>query len=475
MFTFVQFSSEWKRLHHPSMNVDGDVAFFYEIYVWLHRLLEQEAAAFDEQLILFLLLYTENTVSIGLDGVYEYRYRSVGNVVSSWCESLDMSAEATSQVDRFVSEAVTKAPCSALRGWMTLSGDFSRLGEMLTWFPQEDQVMWRIFPDLRFREMMFRRLTGDWQTARQMLWADLAFNWRDKRGDSLAVTIAKQFRYETSFVELDAIHAEQLDTYTVIERNNENVLTLRHRDGRVFQNVIFPTPVPKDVPSHYLAVQLVTYNNKTYISGSAVWLNEEALPIWNGEANWNDIVKKEQDAAKLTYFTTNFGKRISLYEDLYTVPEDPEEAYYADMGIYFDEPNIFDFLGLEGFGFIAYANSRVEKLRDEGRYDAANKLKMYLRRFIAYLGKNEVPFKDFDALLIRNYHTWLKNQELGRNTISLYIRNLKRVYRLAVDDGLAADSNPFEGMDVSYRVKKDDRLRPRHLPVHGLYQGHEER
>ena len=94
----------------------------------------------------------------------------------------------------------------------------------------------------------------------------------------------------------------------------------------------------------------------------------------------------------------------------------------------------------EGFGFIAYANSRVEKLKDEGRYDAANKLKMYLRRFITYLGKNEVPFKDFDALLMRNYHTWLKNQELGRNTISL---------------GLAADSNPFEGMDVSYRVKKE--------------------
>ena len=109
----------------------------------------------------------------------------------------------------------------------------------------------------------------------------------------------------------------------------------------------------------------------------------------------------------------------------------------------------------EGFGFIAYANSRVEKLRDEGRYDAANKLKMYLRRFIAYLGKNEVPFKDFDALLMRNYHTWLKNQELGRNTISLYIRNLKRVYRLAINDGLAVDSHPFEGMDVSYRVKKE--------------------
>lgn len=106
-------------------------------------------------------------------------------------------------------------------------------------------------------------------------------------------------------------------------------------------------------------------------------------------------------------------------------------------------------------GFIAYANSRVEKLQDEGRYDAAVKLKGYIKRFITYLGKNEVPFKDFDALLIRNYHTWLKNQRLGRNTISLYIRNLKRVYLLAVDDGLAKESNPFEGMDVSYRVKKE--------------------
>lgn len=113
-----------------------------------------------------------------------------------------------------------------------------------------------------------------------------------------------------------------------------------------------------------------------------------------------------------------------------------------------------DSQNVTGFGFAAYTNSRVEKLRDEGRYDAAIKLKKYLRKFLNYLGKNEVPFKDFDALLMRNYHTWLKNQELGRNTISLYIRNLKRVYKLAVNDGLAADVNPFEGLDVSYHVKK---------------------
>ena len=86
----------------------------------------------------------------------------------------------------------------------------------------------------------------------------------------------------------------------------------------------------------------------------------------------------------------------------------------------------------EEAGFISYSRSFIVKMQDEGRYDAANKLNMYLRKFITFLGKNDIPFKNFDSLLIQNYNTWLENQKLGRNSISLYIRNLKRVYQLAV-------------------------------------------
>ena len=46
----------------------------------------------------------------------------------------------------------------------------------------------------------------------------------------------------------------------------------------------------------------------------------------------------------LSTFTTFFGKRLSLYDDLYTLPQAPEEARYASQGIYLDEPNILDFL-----------------------------------------------------------------------------------------------------------------------------------
>lgn len=373
MFTIDQFTSRWKRLHHPSMDVEGDVAFFYQLYVRLYRIVGQEARCFDNNKILPFLLYIENTVAIGLDGVYEYRYRCVGDVDSRWCDGFDMSAGADSEVHNLVGRAVADVKYSALRQWMVdnvLSGDFSRLSEMLAWFVREDKILRQVFPDLRYRKAMFMQLVGNKQTAKNMLWADLAFNWRDKRGDSLAETIAKQFRYEASFVDekekerlkeaaqiLDTIRSERLDTYTVIGRNDEHTLTLFHRDGREFYDVIFPQPMPEKAQGCHLAVQFVTYNNKTYINGSAVWLNKEDLPVWNGETIWNDIQKKEQDAAKLTSFTTTFGKRMCLYDDLYTVPENPEEAYYADMGIHFDEPNIFDFFGGRPNGRVIYLGS----------------------------------------------------------------------------------------------------------------------
>lgn len=125
--------------------------------------------------------------------------------------------------------------------------------------------------------------------------------------------------------------------------------------------------------------------------------------------------------------------------------------------------------------FIAYTRTCIVTMQDEGRYAAANKLNMYLRKFVAFLGKNEIPFKDFNSLLIRNYHTWLQNQALGRNSVALYIRNLKRVYQLAVADGLTRECYPFQGVDVSYHIKKDrNRLTPkevirlRYLDVSGL-------
>ena len=349
-----QFISKWRRLHHPSMDVSGDVAFFYQLYARLHAIIGQESRRYCESEILRLVLYTENIIAIGLDGVYEYRYRSVGDVVCHWCNKWQLPVNATSQINRLVNQAVADAPCSSLRRWMMesiLSDNFQWLSGMLTYLAREDKVLRLALPDLRFRRAMFRQLTDNRQTARQMLWADIAFNWQDKRGFSLSAAIADRFRHSFPTINgqeqallkeaadaLATLRPERLDTYTVIERKGSPTLTLRHRNGRVFENVVL------NEESDYLAAQLVTYLGKNYINGPAVWLDSKDVENWNGERIWTDIINKEQEAARQRHFITAFGKRICLYDDLYTIPADPDEARDAESGIYPDEPDILDFM-----------------------------------------------------------------------------------------------------------------------------------
>ena len=362
MYTPDEFTLRWQRLHRPSMDVTDDAAFYWRLYASLRDLAERNARPVDGQALLSLLLYTENTIAVGLDGVYEYLYRRLGNVVFRWCDRLGMDANATSQVHALVSEAVADASSSrsGLRRWMAesvLSHDFPRLCDMLTYFAREDKLLRRVFPVLRYREEMFLRLTGDRRKAQEMLWGDMAFCWRDKRGKSLSETISNQFRLSSSAMEeqerdslreaaelLGTIHAENLDTYIYMERKDDRAATLRHRDGRVFRDVVFPTPLSSQAQGQVLVAQLVTYVGKTYVNGPSRWMDGKAAERWNGEILWQDICRKEREAARRVHFTTPSGKRMSLYEDLYTLPEDPEEARLAAQGIYRDEPDILDFL-----------------------------------------------------------------------------------------------------------------------------------
>lgn len=106
-------------------------------------------------------------------------------------------------------------------------------------------------------------------------------------------------------------------------------------------------------------------------------------------------------------------------------------------------------------GFVASAEIYIQQLQEEGRMSAAKNQTSVLRRFIAYLGKKEIPFKDFDAVLIRNYHTWLERQELGTNTVSVYMRNLKHLYRQVAEANGQEVENLFKNINSSYRMKQD--------------------
>ena len=103
MYTKYEFTYRWQRLHHPSMDVSGDVDFFYQYYCELYRLVKEDGGRIDEPAIRAWLLYTENTIAIGFDGIYIYRYRSLGGLLDSFSDRLKLTIGAVNRLHRLMS------------------------------------------------------------------------------------------------------------------------------------------------------------------------------------------------------------------------------------------------------------------------------------------------------------------------------------------------------------------------------------
>ena len=195
------FKKRWQKLHHPTMNVDGDVAFYYGVYKQFHDIAKGSARNMNDYYLLQLVMLVENTASVDIDTSYSVIYRSLGNMAFYWCDKLDISTKDTNLLYNAFTQAVADAPESSLKQWIkecVLSGDFQRLKDVASYFVIQDKTVKRVYPNLQFRKNAFLELVGgDKVKAKEMLESDLAFNWRDKEGVTLLSRIAESFKMET--------------------------------------------------------------------------------------------------------------------------------------------------------------------------------------------------------------------------------------------------------------------------------------
>ncbi len=339
------FTSEWQKRHHFLMNLENDAPFYHEVYIHLQDIARKHAGHQDDACLFHILMYIENSVSIGIDACYERMYRSLGDIVFYWCRQMDMDAQGTSLIQHLVSDAIADAPASSLQQWLKesiLSCTFNRLKEVALFFARQDTTFSLIYPDLQFREKVYLELTGqDEKSAWNMLWSDIAFNWHDKQGVTLLQKIAERFEIKSNDTNvpryLHSLHSERLDAYLPIASSTNGVLTLMDKNNRVFENVVCTPPLPANGKQPCFIGQLVTYLDTTYQNGPGLWVDKEAYGRWNGTLLWNNIEENEKEKAKRTFFITPFGKRISRYDDLYTCHNETD-------GTYPDEPNLFNFL-----------------------------------------------------------------------------------------------------------------------------------
>ena len=341
------FKKRWQKLHHPTMDVNGDVTFYYGVYKQFHDIAKGSARNMNEYYLLQLVMLVENTASVDIDSSYSVIYRSLGNMAFYWIDKLNISTKDTNLLYNAFTQAVADAPESSLKQWIkgnVLSGDFQRLKDVALYFVIQDKTIRKIYPNLQYRKDAFLELVGgDKVKAKEMLESDLAFNWHDKEGCTLLSRLADSFKMDKDGSEvianLKTVHPMPLDSYLPFEsKDGGYTVTVMKKDNTTL-DVIFPVRVSKKkIEDMCFVGQLVTYLGKTYINGPIVWLNKNEFDLWDSDIFWDSIHEAEEEDAKHKFFTTKFGKRYTIHQDLYGEFEKDINGFYTD------EPNILDVL-----------------------------------------------------------------------------------------------------------------------------------
>ena len=341
------FKKRWQKLHHPTMDVNGDVAFYYGVYKQFYDIAKRGTRNMNEYYLLQLVMLVEDAASVSIGCTYEVMYRSLGNMAFYWCDKLDLSTKDTNLLYNAFTQAVADAPESSLKLWIkdnVLSGDFQRLKDVALYFAIHDKTIRRIYPNLQYRKDAFLELAGgDNIKAKEMLESDLAFNWHDKEGVTLLSRLAESFKMDEDGKEvianLKTVQPQPLDSYLPLESKDDGrTVTIMKKDNTTL-DVIFPARVSKrKIDDICFVGQLVTYLGKTYINGPVVWFDKSSFDLWNSEVFWDKIHEDEKEDSRHKFFTTKFGNKYTMYQDLYGEFDKDINGYYTD------EPNILDFL-----------------------------------------------------------------------------------------------------------------------------------
>lgn len=91
-----------------------------------------------------------------------------------------------------------------------------------------------------------------------------------------------------------------------------------------------------------------------------------------------------------------------------------------------------------------YMQNRANSLNLLGKTRSSKACLQALSRFMRFRKDIDLLFTQIDSQMIQMFEAELKRDELEKNTISFYMRQLRVCYNLAVEDGLTEDKRPFK-------------------------------
>lgn len=91
----------------------------------------------------------------------------------------------------------------------------------------------------------------------------------------------------------------------------------------------------------------------------------------------------------------------------------------------------------------SYMEKTVAKLWRQGQHRTSETYRAALNSFRKFREDVDVHLDEIDSEMLLSYEQHLRAKELALNTISFYMKRLRAVYNLAVQDGYVADGTPF--------------------------------
>lgn len=97
----------------------------------------------------------------------------------------------------------------------------------------------------------------------------------------------------------------------------------------------------------------------------------------------------------------------------------------------------------EGQQLFPFIEELVKKKRACGKLRTADTYLSALRSFARFRGGCDMTMSELTSDVVMAYESSLLSDGLSLNTVSFYLRKLRAVYNLAVDEGLVSDRQPF--------------------------------
>lgn len=115
---------------------------------------------------------------------------------------------------------------------------------------------------------------------------------------------------------------------------------------------------------------------------------------------------------------------------------------------------------------LKYAYDIISKLTADGKVGNALVYTTAINKFKTFVKKDSFTFEDLNYRKLMDYHSYLVQEGVSVNTISVYMRSLRAIYNRAIKEGIVSASDyPFK----SYTIK-NERTISRALTTEEMYK-----